>query len=100
MRSIQPSPDGDEFAIITDMCGPLTTPFKTWTNGQLRDLISPCCSTGAGEAGFAWSPDGKRIAVLDSSLGVGGVLRTVNPDGSNVRTLIHREVDGTLVPGE
>lgn len=100
IRTVQPSPSGDHFALITGPGG-VGAPFKIWSDGKLRDLISACCAPSAYTSltGISWSPDGTRLAVLDGTPGSGPMLRTVNPDGSDVRTLIHREPDGSITSG-
>ena len=51
---------------------------------------------GAGQYG-SWSPNGSRIAgVWPASSHV--ILLTMQPDGSNVRTLATRETDGSILP--
>ena len=44
----------------------------------------------------SWSPDGKRIAVVNNQT---GILITMAPDGSDRRILIRRDADGNFVPG-
>jgi len=104
--SVAPSPDGERLALVTEGCDN-HAPYRIWSDGESRGLISACC-TGKqviygvrfqDAARLSWSPDGSRIAVLEDSGRPGEVLRTVNPDGSDVRALIRRNADGSLAPG-
>ena len=104
VRSIKPSPDEDMFALAGESCGVGGRTIKIWSDGQLSDLITSCClssATNASTAGLSWSPDGTRIAVLDNNTAyTGAILRTVNPDGTDVKVLVHRGTDGSLTPGQ
>ena len=104
--AVAPSPDGERLALVTEGCNN-HAPYRILSDGESRDLISACCTGKQVISGvlfqdaarLSWSPDGSRIAALEDSGRPGEVLRTVNPDGSDVRALILRNADGSLAPG-
>lgn len=48
----------------------------------------------------SWSPNGSRIAVVQpDQSGPSDVLKTIAPDGSDIRVLVTRDEDGRYLPG-
>ena len=54
-------------------------------------------SANPGEIQASWSPDGERIAVVHDGYS-SSPLFTIAPDGSDVRALITRDIDGNYFP--
>lgn len=47
----------------------------------------------------SWSPDGRRIAVHNADREKSVALYTIAPDGSDIKVLLRRDADGSLLPG-
>ena len=99
VRSVEPSPDGSRFLITSLDTVPVSVMDADGSNSATL-----CCPSQLGNAGWfwaSWSPDGEWVALLDTSGRVSrpNVLQIMRPDGSDARTLIHRNEDGSLTPG-
>ncbi|MCY4558805.1 MAG: hypothetical protein OXF79_20985 [Chloroflexi bacterium] len=95
--SVLPSPRGDHILFLHP-CG---EGLNVLTEGEVHTLPTVCCVHKRHFAA-SWSPDGTRIAVVDQRQDKQQripALQVMNPDGSQVTTLIYRETDGSLTPG-
>jgi hypothetical protein len=86
------SPDGEQLVVFAGPEGSPPPPGSLWLvrkSGKGLHRLTPnamrvqCCGN------YRWSPDGGKILFADA----GGILWTINPDGSNV-TEVYRDDDG------
>ena len=89
--TVQPSPDGQR-VLVTTRQGP-GVGVVTLDGSRYREM---CCAGSTGRLWASWSPDGERIAVLDTGRHAQYVLRVFRTDGPGMKTLIRRNPDGTL----
>jgi len=92
ISAVQPSPDGGHL-LLTSIH---QVPVSVVITGESR-IVDLCCA-GSYPVWASWSPSGEYVAVLHTRHSTQDVLILIRPDGCDMRTLIRRNLDGSLAP--
>lgn len=100
VHAVQPSPDGSQFLVTSRLARKVAVSVMDADGSNSVTLCCPPLRVNSGEFWASWSPDGQWVALFDttSSTSAPNVLQIMRPDGSDTRTLIYRNEDGSLAP--